>query len=367
MVAKRDYYEVLGVSKQADLKEIKNAFRELAMRFHPDRNKEPGADNHFMEIAEAYTILSDLDKKQQYDIQGFQGISDVNADDFGPSFFDRFFTDQNFYQRRGADLETRLEVPLSKVMSGGSENIKFEGIEKCSLCKGSGTAEGVSPQTCQHCSGSGKFVSSRSAQNIMFQQVSICPTCLGKGVTIEKTCGECLGQGQYAKEKTIEVLIPPGIEDGTILRIENLGLADLSGKGYPGDLIITIQTKKDPNFQRAGPDLYYFASIPVYDAVLGTKLHLPSLPSNNKEVTVTVPSGTRPQTFLRLKGKGLPKFQGTGHGDLLIEVDIKIPQKLKAREKQLYEELRALEADINHSRPTWFSKLRENHDRSKSG
>ncbi len=325
---KRDYYEVLGVSKQADAKQIKDAFRELAMRYHPDRNKEAGAEERFKEIAEAYAILSDPEKKRQYDLQGFEGVSSFTPDDLfgGINFedvfgffgdpFERLFGRHRFYQRkqRGDDIELLIDVPLSKIMSGGSEKIQVARQEQCEFCHGS-------------------------------------------GIIIEKPCSQCLGTGLLTKEKIIEVVIPPGVEDGTILRVARQGRVVSEGDGPPGDLLVIVQTAKDPHFQRSGADLFYSTSIPVYDAVLGTKIRVPTL---GDDVIVKVASGTKAQTSLRVKGKGLPKFQHSGYGDLFVVIDLQIPENLKSEEKKLYEELRTLAQDKDPSKTSWFSRLTDN-------
>ncbi|MBI2521102.1 MAG: J domain-containing protein [Bdellovibrio sp.] len=377
MVAKRDYYEILGISKQADEKQIKDAFRDLAMRYHPDRNKEPGAEERFKEIAEAYAILSDPDKKRQYDAHGFEGLSDFRPDDlfgginfdeifgdFGGPLFEHFFDRYRYQRRRGKDIEILVEVPLSKIMTGGSENINLKRKESCDLCHGSGAAAGSGPKTCDLCQGTGQTVASHTTHNMVFQQIRPCSKCHGKGSIIENPCSQCSGMGFINREKGIEVLIPPGVEDGTVLRIAKQGREGPIGNGGPGDLLVIIQTKKDPNFQRLGPDLFYSATIPVYDAVLGTKIQIPTL---NDDVIVKVPSGTQAQTSLRVKGKGLPKSHSSGHGDLYVTIDIQIPEHLKSREKELFEELRAVNLDQSSSKTSWFARLRNNHTKAKSG
>ncbi|HAZ12703.1 MAG: hypothetical protein A2X86_11100 [Bdellovibrionales bacterium GWA2_49_15] len=375
MAAKRDYYEVLGVSRQADAAKIKDAFRELAMRFHPDRNKVPGAEERFKEIAEAYAVLSDPDKKQKYDTQGFEGVSDFRPDDlfgginfdevFGVPLFENFFDRHRFHRKKGDDLEVVIEVPLAKIMAGGTEKIKVQRREPCESCHGSGAAAGTQPKICDLCQGSGQIVTGHTKKNMMFQQISICSQCHGRGEVVERPCVQCSGPGFVTKEKELEVTIPPGVEDGMVLKIAGQGREAPVTDGGPGDLLVIVQTKKDEHFQRSGSDLFYSASIPVWDAVLGSKIQIPTL---DDDVIVKIPSGTQSQTSLRVKGKGLPRFQRTGFGDLYVIVEVRIPEQLKAREKELFEELRALnnESDNVAAKTSWFSRLKNNHSKAKS-
>ncbi|MGZ3790375.1 MAG: DnaJ C-terminal domain-containing protein [Bacteriovorax sp.] len=370
MTAKRDFYEVLGVSKEADEKQIKDAFRDLAMRYHPDRNKEAGAEERFKEIAEAYAVLSDPAKKRQYDLRGFEGVGEfteedlfggINFDDifrdfgfgpsggfdFGPSLFDRLFGGRRrARENRGADMETFIEVPLAKIMSGGSESISLFITEKCSDCHGTGAAPGSKPITCDQCHGSGKTVTVNAEKDVMIKNITTCFKCRGSGVIIEKPCSKCHGLGEIKNKKTIEVSIPKGIEDGMVLRLAGLGLGPIGGKGSPGDLLVVVRTQRDSRFQRSGPDLWYSVTIPVYDAVLGAKIDVPTL---KEKIIVEVPKGTQAQTSLRVSGKGLPRYGEQGFGDLYVLVNVNIPEELKPKEKKLYEELRsfALENKYN--------------------
>ncbi|MDD4975000.1 MAG: DnaJ C-terminal domain-containing protein [Bacteriovorax sp.] len=331
MEPKRDLYEVLGVSKEADANQIKDAFRELALRYHPDRNKEPGAEERFKEIAGAYAVLSDPEKRQQYDTRGFEGVVDFSPEDlfgginfeeifgnFGSSsLFDKFFGRHKVRQNRGADVEVYFDVSLDKIMFGGSVPITLLVKDSCSNCKGSGAVPGTQPKTCDECHGTGETIITSSEKNVLIKNITTCFKCHGKGVLIEKPCPQCGGTGMTRKEKKIEVSIPKGIEDGTILKVQGHGAMAPTSAGVPGDLLVIVRTQEDPRFQRAGPDLYCAVTIPVYDAVLGTKIEVQTL---DGKIVVNVPKGTQSQTTLRVTGKGLPKFNQTGFGDLYEEL-----------------------------------------------
>lgn len=359
MTAKRDYYEVLGVAKDADEKKIKDAFRELALRYHPDRNKEPGAEEKFKEIAEAYAVLSDPAKKQQYDLRGFAGVGEfsqedlfggINFDDifrgfnlgptFGSSLFDRFFGGvggRRARSDRGDDLQVLIEVPLVKIMDGGYETVDFYVNEKCSTCNGSGAAPGTSPLTCDQCHGTGQIENARVNKNILIKNITTCPKCLGSGTVIEKPCPSCKGTGKMQNKKSIEVSIPPGVEEGTVLRIAGKGKSAPTANGVPGDLLVIVRSANDHRFERSGADLWHVVNIPVYDAVLGVSIEVPTL---KEKVIVKVPKGTQTQTSLRVSGKGLPRFNRPGVGDLYVVINVSIPEALSTKEQQLYEELR---------------------------
>jgi molecular chaperone DnaJ len=359
--AQRDYYEVLGVPRDADLKTIKKAFRELALRYHPDRNKEPGAEDRFKEIAEAYAVLSDPKKRAQYDARGFAGVSGFSLEDlfsgidfgdifggpgfglgfdFGEGLFERFFGRRRPGPPRGENIEIELAVPLERVLTGGEETIRFSRPETCPSCHGSGAKPGTMPQSCKACGGTGKHVESRRQRGIVFQQVTTCGECHGRGIVIENPCPNCDGRGEVEREKTLTVKIPVGIEEGMALRIPGYGHPSRETGGMPGDLYVVVRSAPDPRFERRGIHLWRTETIEVADAVLGTKLEVPTLDGH---VTVSIPPGTQPGTVLRLHGKGLPEFQGKKRGDLYLSVQVRVPQKLTPEERRLYERLRALE------------------------
>jgi molecular chaperone DnaJ len=343
------------VPRDADAKAIRDAFRTLALRYHPDRNKEPGAEERFKEIAEAYAVLSDPDKRTAYDRGGFAAASvspedlfaGINFDElfrgagfgFGDDLFDRIFHRHRTGPARGEDLETAIGVSLEKIAQGGEETVRATRLTVCGACHGSGAAAGTAPKNCEACHGSGQHVSRRQDGGMVVQYVTACPACHGAGTIIEKPCGECSGTGKVERVETLEVKIPPGAEEGTVLRIAGRGLPSRDPSGTPGDLLITLYTAPDPRFERHGPDLWHRARIQVPDAVLGTTLDVPTL---DGYASVKVPQGTQPDSVLRLRSKGLPKFGGRGHGSLFVRIEVQVPEQLSAEERKLYEHLQTL-------------------------
>lgn len=357
MAEKRDFYEVLGVARDADQKVIKDAFRQLALKYHPDRNKEPGAEDRFKEIAEAYAVLNDPQKRAAYDAGGHAGLAGFSPEDLfshpdlrdifggdlfgfglGGGVFDRLFGRRTEPQR-GADIETVIEVPLERVLHGGPEPVRVTRLGSCAICKGTGAKAGAQPRRCEKCKGSGQEVRKQGRGGIMIQQITPCPDCGGRGTIIDDPCPDCAGRGQAEKIESLMVTIPPGIEDGTALRIAGHGLPSADPAAPPGDLFVTVATARDPRFVRRGADLWRDETVAVTDAVLGTTLTVPTLEGS---ATVKLPAGTQPNAALRLRGEGLPRFSGHGRGDLFIRVQVRIPEKLSREEKALYERLHAL-------------------------
>jgi molecular chaperone DnaJ len=357
ITSKRDYYEVLGIAKDADQKAIKDAFRELAMKYHPDRNKEPDAEARFREIAEAYAILSDTRKRAGYDAQGFAGVGDVSQQDlFSGINFDDIFGGldfgfgmgnpfESFFHRhsggpaRGENIEVDLYVTLERVASGGDEAIQLSHPVSCQACHGVGSKDGVTPKTCTTCGGSGHITQSRREKNdhVLIQQITICAACKGRGNIIENPCPECHGTGQTEKAETLTVKIPRGIEEGMALRIPAKGMPSPEAAGVSGDLYVVVRTQRDPRFVREGADLVRMETISLVDAVLGTSLKVPTLDGS---ASVTVPPGTQPGAVLRLKEKGLPEFGSKRHGVMYLRIEVKVPEKLTREERELYERLR---------------------------
>lgn len=362
--AQRDYYEVLGVAKNADQKAIKDAFRSLALKYHPDRNKEPGAEDRFKEIAEAYAVLSDPKKRADYDARGFAGVagfsqqdlfSGINFEDIfgglnfdfsgGGGLFERFFQRRNAPQRsgprRGANIEVELSVPLERIAKGGEETVRLTRPATCPDCHGSGGKDGAAPLKCTACAGSGRITRSRreEKEHLLIQQISTCPTCHGRGSIIEQPCLKCGGRGEVAVDESLTVKIPLGIEEGIALRIPAKGMPSPDPAGLAGDLFVVVRTRQDPRFERSGADLLRQEIIALTDAVLGAKIDVPTL---DGFASVTIPAGTQPDEILRLKGKGLPVFEGARHGDLYLRIGVRIPDHLTREERELYERLRAL-------------------------
>ncbi|MGE3536838.1 MAG: DnaJ C-terminal domain-containing protein [Candidatus Tectimicrobiota bacterium] len=355
--AARDYYEILGVPRDADDKAIKAAFRDLAMQYHPDRNKAPHAEEKFKAIAEAYAVLSNPQKRAEYDAGGVPGgvgftteelFRGMDFDDlfsgfgFGTgSVFERFLRRRPAGPAPGAALEVTLEIPLRMVLSGGQETVHFTRPVPCSTCHGSGAAADTPPRACTACHGSGQRVQSRSEQGVMFQQITACPTCHGQGMIIEKPCETCHGLGQTTHEEHLSVTIPAGVEDGMILRVPGHGLLSSTPGGLTGDLLVLVRSRPDPRFTRRGADLWHLKTLDVVEAVLGTSQEIPTL---DGQVTVTIPPGTQPATVLRLAGKGLPVFGESRRGDVFVQLQVQIPTRLSAKERKLYERLRALQS-----------------------
>ena len=355
--AQRDYYEVLGVKRDADAQAIKDAFRELALKYHPDRNKDPEAEARFKEIAEAYGILSDPNKRAQYDSGGFAGVADFSAEDIfggidfgdifgdfgfgmGGSIFDRFFRHHRAGPLRGHDIEVLLQVPLTTIAHGGKETVHFSRPTLCQTCDGTGGRGGSAPRTCTTCSGSGqKVVTQSEKEGVLLKQIGICPDCRGRGQVIDDPCPECQGSGHQISETSLEVNVPVGAEEGVALRVAGHGYPSDDVNGQPGDLFVIVRSRPDPRFQRLGTDLWRFERLEVTDAVLGTHRKVPTL---DGEVDVTIPEGTQPDEVLRLRGKGLPVFGGDGHGDMNIRIEVHIPEHPSDEERRLYEQLRAL-------------------------
>ena len=357
----RDYYEVLGVPRDADEKAIKGAYHKLAMKWHPDRNPSPDAAEKFKEIAKAYAILKDPKKRARYDSQGMEGVAHFTPDDlFGGLDLDDLFGDMGFgfgggsiYDRlfggrrrasqpaHGQDLRVSVEVSLETINAGGKEEIHVSHPVTCETCHGYGTADGKPPALCAACNGSGRKVHSRDEQRgeqqVRFQQITICPVCHGKGTQISSVCPTCSGYGKVEKQESLKISIPAGIEDGMVLRVPGHGLPAERPETPPGDLHVSVYARRDPRFERRGADLWRSETIEAEDAALGTEIHVPTLEGRLK---VKIPAGTQPDEILRLRGKGLPRFRNTGQGDLNLRIMIHIPEELSEEEKRLYEDLR---------------------------
>lgn len=358
---KRDYYEVLGVARDADAKAIKDAFRELALKYHPDRNKEPGAEARFKEIAEAYAILSDPEKRADFDARGFAGVAGFSREDLfdginfedvfgGLNFdFDGANPFQGFFHRRragpalGANIEVDVSVPLARVASGGEEQVQLTRPTTCPACHGTGEAGGAAPPRCGACQGTGRITHNRrdDKEHILIQHITTCAACGGRGFVHGHPCTSCGGQGEVAQQDSLTVRIPVGVEEGMVLRIPGKGMPSPDAGGAAGDLYAVVRSQPDPRFERVGADLLRMETISVTEAVLGTSLTVPTLDGS---ASVTVPPGTQPDAVLRLKGKGLPGFGKGAHGDLYVRIGVRIPEQLSAAQRALFEQLHALEA-----------------------
>ncbi|MBS7644554.1 MAG: molecular chaperone DnaJ [Candidatus Bathyarchaeia archaeon] len=354
-MAYKDYYRILGVSRGASKEEIKKAYRRLALKYHPDRNKSPDAEERFKEISEAYAVLSDDEKRRQYDLLGHEGIGarytpedlfrDIDFEeifrDLGFGGFDRIF-DLLFrrgpgaeHARRGADLRYDLEVGLEDVAKGGVANLRIPVREECPVCRGTGAKPGTSKKTCPRCKGTGRIERSQTSGYATFVQITPCDHCRGSGLVIEDPCRECGGTGSVNIVRSVEVNIPPGVEDGSSLLLKGRGEPGLNG-GPPGDLYVMIHVKPHPLFKRRGSDLIYETGVNMVKAALGGDIEVPTLLGG--KVRISIPPGTQTGAVFRKGGYGLPSMGG-GRGDLLVKVRVETPINLTPRARQLLKEL----------------------------
>ena len=354
---KKDYYEVLGVSKTATDEEIKRAFRKLAKQYHPDINKEPGAEEKFKEIGEAYAVLSDANKRRQYDQfghdafenggsgggTGFQGfnmgdidLEDILGDLFGGGFrgFSGFGGSSRTSSRpsKGEDIRVVLNLTFEEAAFGCEKDVKLNLTSECSRCKGKG---GFNEKTCRTCGGAGKVL--EQAQTIFgyMQTQKTCPDCKGRGKTYETICDECHGKGVVEKVKTLTVTIPEGVDEGYQLRLSGKGNAGLNG-GPNGDVFIEFKIKEHPLFERDGADIYLEVPVTITDATLGCKKEIPTLYGN---IILEIKAGTQNYTKLKIKGKGIKLPNSISKGNMYAVVNIIIPTKLDRKQKALLQDL----------------------------
>jgi molecular chaperone DnaJ len=358
MAQKRDYYEVLSVQKNASKDQIKDAYRKLALQYHPDRNKAPDAEEKFKEISEAYAVLSDDQKRSQYDNLGHAGFDQryTSEDIFRGADFDSVFRDMGFgdlfrtifggggygggfggyeERNRGQDIAIDIEVTLEEAARGVEKEIEIPRTEHCDICGGTGAAPGTTAKTCPRCGGAGRVQNMRKAGFATYVQVSACPTCRGKGKIIETPCNNCQGSGLVRKRRKIAVKIPMGIDEGFQLRLRGEG-ESAPNEGENGDLYVLVHVRQDPRFMREGDDLWHIAMITFPEAALGAEITVPTLEG---PTVIRVHSGTQVGETVTLRGKGMPRFRGYGRGDLNVRVAITVPQKLTGSQKVLLEQL----------------------------
>jgi len=369
MANKRDYYEVLGVQKNASLDEVKKAYRKLAIQFHPDKN--PGdkqAEEKFKEATEAYEILGDEQKKAAYDQYGFAGVEGMGQshdwsnfrgfeDIFGEGGFSSIF--ENFFGggfsrrggggvRSGANLRYDIEIPFKDAVYGAKVEIQYSHSESCTACKGAGTADGSGKKTCPTCRGSGQV---RHSQGF-FSVATTCHSCHGEGSIIEKPCSSCGGSGTKKARQKIMVTIPAGVENGKRVVIPKQGDAGPNG-GPAGDLYVFIRVKPHEYFERQAYDLYCAVPISISQAALGADIHVTTL--DNKTIKVKIPAGTQNGKLLRIRDEGVPS--GGQKGNLYIKLMVQIPEKLSKRGKELLEELAKAEGQNDSPKPISLSQL----------
>ena len=375
-MANRDYYDVLGVSKTDNDEEIRRAFRKMAMQYHPDRNKEAGAEDKFKEINEAYQVLSDSKKRAQYDSFGRAGTGANGGFDrpfdgfdvfggFG-DIFDSFFGDASGRRtreaQRGGDINQRVSLSFEESIFGAERQVNVTRLEKCQRCSGAGNEPGTAINKCPTCRGSGQVRRAQRSIFGQFAQITTCTTCRGAGKVIEKSCNICRGAGQERRERKISVKIPAGVDDGMQVRLTGEG--DIgSGGGPAGNLYVHLTVKEHQIFQRDGNDLIYFMPLNVAEAALGVEKYVPTLDGEDEKLKV--PQGTQPGAEFRIKGKGVPHLNLNRRGDLRILVDLKFPSRLNAEQRALLEQLaRSMSGngDSGESAPT-----DQPHDSSRSG
>jgi molecular chaperone DnaJ len=365
-LSKPDYYQVLGVSREATQEEIKRAYRRLAQKYHPDKNPgEAECGERFKEINEAYSVLSDPEKRSSYDCYGYlPGIRDFDefaSSPFGPGFgslfedlFEGFFGTGSRRPRaqRGADLRYDLQIDLLEVASGVEKDITIPRYEVCSSCNGVGARRGTQPTPCPSCRGTGQI---RYSQGF-FSIGQPCNRCRGEGRIITDPCPDCSGQGRVRVERRISVKVPPGVDTGTRLRIAGEGECGFNG-GPRGDLYVQLEVLPHPLFLREGNDLLCEIAIPYTKAVLGGEVEVSTLQGSHR---LHIPPGTPSGKSFRLKGKGLPNLRGHGRGDQQVRLVVKVPTKLTARQRELLEELAGLEeSEERDDQKGIFDRLRE--------
>jgi molecular chaperone DnaJ len=361
-MAKRDYYEVLGVPKTASADDIKQAYRRLARQYHPDVAKEnpKAAEEKFKEFSEAYEVLADPEKRQRYDQLGFSGVET----DFGPGGFNwQNFTHMGdledllgaspFFQQffgglgmgfggfgrgggtlRGTDVELTLRLPLIAAVQGAKPTVEVPHTGPCSACRGTGARDGTALETCSECRGEGQV---RRVQNRGYTQlitIGECPRCHGRGQRILERCPTCGGNGRTTSVERIEITVPPGVDDGSVLRVPGHGTAGPRG-GRPGDLFVQVVFEPSSEFRREGTEVYSEATVPLLVATLGGEVEVATLEGRAQ---LRVPAGTQPETQFRLRGRGFPRFRGASRGDQIVTIHVEVPKSLSGRERELLRE-----------------------------
>jgi len=369
-MAKRDYYEVLGIEKSASADQIKSAYRKLAVKYHPDKNKgDKASEEKFKEASEAYHVLSNSERKQNYDNFGHAAFENGGGGrggfgnfDFSGSFSDIFedFFGEGFgggrrsrrSNNRGSDLRYDLSITLEEAYSGKKQDIKFSTSERCNTCKGSGSKPGTSASSCSMCGGHGQV---RSSQGFFTVQQT-CPQCSGSGEQITNPCSDCNGQGKKQTSKRLSVTIPKGVDDGTRIRLSGKGEAGTKGAGS-GDLYLFINVYAHELFKRSDENLFFECPISIADAALGASIEIPTI--DGGKAKIKIPAGTQSGKQFRLKSKGMPYMRGSGNGDLYIQVNTEVPISLNKEQKELLEKFREIENEkSNPSIKKFFQKAK---------
>lgn len=361
MANKNDYYTILGIDRNASEADIKKAYRKLAMDHHPDRNQNnKAAEERFKEISEAYEVLSDPQKRRDYDLYGhrtgqtgFEGFRDF-GDIFGDVFSDffGFATRRGQRSETGADLRYNLEITLEDAAFGYETKINVPRMEGCPECNGKGTEGGIDPITCPNCHGSGQV----RFQQGFFTISRSCSKCHGEGRIITHPCKKCRGARKVKRERTLSIKVPPGVETGTRLKLTGEGEAGTNG-GHPGDLYVVIIVRDHPVFARDGNDIYCETPIGLAQAALGTEIEVPTL--SGKMASLKIPAGTQSGMTFRLKGKGVANIRGYGIGDQIVKVIVQIPTRLTERQREVLEEYARIGGEQIASDKGFFKKVRD--------
>jgi molecular chaperone DnaJ len=368
-MAKRDYYETLGLQRNASQDDVKGAFRKLARQYHPDVSQEPDAEERFKEINEAYGVLSDDQKRAAYDrfghagVQGTGGMPDFTVDFadlfeefFGMGGFGRSSQRSRNMPRRGADLQLRLELTFEEAVFGVDKEIEFTRDEVCATCQGKGAEPGTSPVRCSTCNGSGEVRQVRQTILGSMVQVSTCPTCNGAGETISTPCHTCNGRGLERKTRKKVVSIPPGVDEGNQIRLAGEGQPGING-GPLGNLYILISVRTHKYFKRRENDIQLDLDINIAQAALGAEVPVPTVDGTE---TLRIPAGTQPGKVLRMRGKGVPYLRGNGRGDQLVIVNVDIPKSLTPEQRALFEQLAAsLGSEVRPQERSFFDWLKD--------
>jgi molecular chaperone DnaJ len=370
-MAKRDYYEILGVPRNASADEIKNAFRKQARLYHPDVSDVPDAEERFKEVNEAYAVLSDADRRAAYDRFGHEGVQ--GAGGVPPNFtvdfaeiFEEFFGGLGGFGRssrrsrniphRGADIQLRVDLTFEESIFGTEKEIEVTRDEMCEACQGSRAEPGTTPVRCATCGGSGEVRQVRQTLLGSMVQVSACPVCNGAGETIATPCHTCSGRGQVRRIRKKTVAIPAGVDNGTQIRLAGEGQPGANG-GPHGNLYLVVQVLSHKFFRRRDEDILLDLNINIAQAVLGAEVEIPTVDGSEK---LKIPAGIQPGKVLRLRGKGVPRLRGSGRGDQLVVVNVEIPKTLTPEQRQLFEQLaRSLGSDVKPAERGFLDWLKE--------
>jgi molecular chaperone DnaJ len=364
MDEKRDYYEILELSRDATADDIRRAYRRLAKQYHPDVNKDPSAEDRFKQINEAYAVLSDEERKSAYDRFGHAGLKGVPFDfDFGfGDIFEEFFgfgagrRRNRRAPRRGAHLRYDLRLSFEEAAFGVEKEVEFSRQEKCSVCDGSGAEPGTTPVRCKTCNGSGEVRQVHQTFLGSMVNVNTCPNCRGQGETITSPCKNCRGRGRVHAEVARVIQVPAGVDDGTQIRVSGEGEPGVFG-GPPGDLYVVVHVKPHRFFRRRGNDIILDLAINIAQATLGADISIPTLDGEDQ---LSIPAGTQPGKVLKLRGKGVPHLRRNGRGDQLVVISVQIPKSLSNEQRELFVELaETLGSEVKPQERSFLDSLKD--------